>query len=124
MPRRKRQSMIKLLRNKCNGCASSSPQKLKFSGTPVSIGIIDTYDSAGERCYLAETDKQGFMDLSLRFDIDSAKEEYQSPEGEECRDDYLRIKIFHLVPFSSAKVLQKSEPTKKVSSRAFKHKRF
>ena len=56
--RRKRQSMIKLLCNKCNGCASSSshrfqicgspkkeydhclrsPHKLKFAGTPKNAG--------------------------------------------------------------------------------------
>jgi hypothetical protein len=31
--------MIKLLRNKCNGCASSSPQKLKLFGDPI-IGAM------------------------------------------------------------------------------------
>ena len=57
------------------------------------------------------------MNLSLRFDIDSAKEEDESSEGEECRCHYLRVKIFHVVSFSSAKLQQKREPTKKVSSR-------
>ena len=37
--RRKRRSMIKLLRNKGNGRASSSPQKLKLFGDPI-IGAM------------------------------------------------------------------------------------
>ena len=32
--RRKRQSMIKLLCNKCNGCASSSSHRLQICGSP------------------------------------------------------------------------------------------
>jgi hypothetical protein len=51
-------------------------------GAPASILIIDAHDRSGERGDLSEADEQGLMDLSLRVDKDSAKEEYESAKGE------------------------------------------
>ena len=109
--------MIKLLRNKCNCRAFSSPPKLKFSGSPVSINIIDTHNRSGERGNLSEGDEEWFVYLSLRVDVRAAEQENQPPDGKYRRCDYLQVKLRHNVfSFSAAKVVQKNEPTKKVGS--------
>ena len=75
--------MIKLLRNKCNGRASSSPQKLKFSGAPVSINIIDTKQGAGEGAGLTEGNEEGGMDFALWVNEDATEEKDEASEGED-----------------------------------------
>ena len=56
--------------------ASSSPQKLKLLGAPVSIIVIDTHYCSCERRYFAESDQQAFVNLALRSDIHSAEQEH------------------------------------------------
>ena len=74
--------MIKLLRNKCNGRASSSPQKLKFSGAPVSIDIIDTKQSPCEGGCFAEGYEEGGVYLTLRVYKNATEEENETSDGE------------------------------------------
>ena len=81
--------MTSLLRNSCNCRASSSPQKLKFPGTPVSISIIDTHNCACKGSSFTEGDEYGLVDLSGRVYLYAYVEEYKTTEYDQCGDDEL-----------------------------------
>ena len=96
--RRKRRSMIKLLRNKCNGRAPSSSQKLKFSGALLFVIVIYSKQTAGEGGYLAEGYEECLVDLALRVDIDSAEEHNQPADGQNrCRDELYVWIVLHFI---------------------------
>ena len=79
--------MIKLLRNKCNGCASSSSQKLKFSGALLFVIVIYSKQTTRKGRGFAEGYEEGFVDLALRVDKDAAKEQDEASDGENCGGD-------------------------------------
>ena len=58
--------MIKLLRNKCNGRASSSPQKLKLFGDPI-IGAMTLQMVEAEGEDLEDDLKEDFRPILLLF---------------------------------------------------------
>ena len=99
--------MIKLLRNKCNGRASSSPQKLKFSGAPVSIYIIDTKQSPCEGGSLPERDEERGVNLALRVNEDATEEENEASEGENKCGYKLQVCVHVFCEFFCKYILKK-----------------
>ncbi len=81
--------MTSLLRNSCNCRASSSPQKLKFPGAPVSISIIDTHNCTCKGSSFSKGDEDGLVDLSGGVDLDANMEQYKTTEDDQCGDDKL-----------------------------------
>ena len=75
--------MTSLLRNSYNGRAPSSPQKSRFPGTPMFVIVIYSKQTAGESGGFAEGYKEGFVDLTLRVDEGSAKEQDQTSKRED-----------------------------------------
>ena len=71
-----------------------------------SVLIIDAHQCTGKGGYLSECDKQGLVDLSLRVDIDSAEEKYETTDGEDGGGDELYVQIlFHRLFFGAPKEL-------------------
>ena len=75
--------MTSLLRNSYNGRAPSSPQKSRFPGTPMFVIVIYSKQTAGEGSGLSKGNEQRLVDLSLRVDEGSAKEQDQTSKRED-----------------------------------------
>ena len=75
--------MTSLLRNSYNGRAPSSPQKSRFPGTPMFVIVIYSKQTAGEGSGLSEGNEQRLVDLTLRVDEGSAKEQDQTSKRED-----------------------------------------
>ena len=61
------------------------------------VGIIDTEESTGEGGDLPEADEEGFADLSLWVNEDSAEEHDQSTDGEDGGGQELYVQfVFHV----------------------------
>jgi hypothetical protein len=73
----------------------------------VFIPIVDTHYTAGECQCLAEGNKYGLVDLSLRVGFQSAEEEHHAEYDDECGGDELYVSVvFHrLILKSAAKVI-------------------
>ena len=87
--------MTSLLRNSYNGRAPSSPQKSRFPGTPMFVIVIYSKQTAGEGGGFAKSNEEGLVDLSLRVDERSAKEQNQTSEREN-KGGY-ELCVFHLM---------------------------
>ena len=64
--------------------------------------IVNAYDRACEGCDLSEAHQNGLVDLSLRRDQSSDKEERNAGQGEEEGSDELQItffQVFHKIIF-------------------------
>ena len=60
------------------------------------IPIVDTHYTAGECQCLAEGNKYGLVDLSLRVGFQSAKEEHHAEDDDEGGGDELYVSVvFH-----------------------------
>ena len=70
--------MIKLLRNKCNGRASSSSQKLKFLGALLFVIVIYSKQTTGEGGCFAKGNEDGLVDLAFGVNEDAAEEENEA----------------------------------------------
>ena len=59
-----------------------------------SVFIVNTHETAGEGHDLAESDEDGFFDLTFRLDVQTAEEQYESTKSKESGGDELYVEMF------------------------------
>ena len=70
---------------------------LLLPGTPVLISIINTKKGATEGGDFAKADEQRLVNLPLRVDVYSAKEQHQPSNGQHRGCDQLNVKFHSLL---------------------------
>ena len=84
------------------------------------VRVVYSEQRSGKSSDLAEADEERLMNLPLRVDKDSAvKHDHSSDREDGCRKQLYVDFLFH-----AAKVVQKREATKKVTSRSVRTSRF